>query len=239
MYDTRTGSAAGLGDGDGTDSVCSPGLRERESLEFVRLLCFSDLSEEEELPWGELEAIAGMVSSTSQLHFNTLDEQSFPLEAKTYAEEFSEGGIVRFAGLALDVFQVLGEPEAQDLEHATEVVVCIANGDEGTGLVEIVPVLEVGRRFEELRGKGETNRRHVGDANETGQREVSGEEEEEVGEVLPQDAKEHLEFRGIIRGIEGVCHGGGGGGGGGERRGGGRKKYRSEENGEAIMAGTT
>ena len=56
------------------------------------------------------------------------------------AEELAEAGVVRFAGLSLDVFEILGEPKAEDLKHAVERFVGSSDSGEGAGIVEVVPV---------------------------------------------------------------------------------------------------
>lgn len=63
-------------------------------------------------------------------------------------EELAEHAVVGLDGLALDVFQILCEPEAQCAEHAAQSVRGVADGDKGLGPVEIAPVLEVGSGLE-------------------------------------------------------------------------------------------
>lgn len=91
-------------------------------------------------------AMEGAASVTSQLHCRVL-ARPWQAHVAGYPEEFAEGRVIWLAGLALDVFEVLGEPEAQDLEHAIEGLVRVADGGEGFGAVEVRPVLEVGRGF--------------------------------------------------------------------------------------------
>ncbi len=38
----------------------------------------------------------------------------------TYAEKFAKNRVVWFAGPALDIFEILGQPEANNLEHAVQ-----------------------------------------------------------------------------------------------------------------------
>lgn len=87
--------------------------------------------------------------------------------AKTHPEELAENRVVRLARPALDVFEILCQPEAYNLEHTVERLVGGANGSEGVGGVDVVPVLEVRRGFEELRRERESNRCEIGNANES------------------------------------------------------------------------
>lgn len=85
----------------------------------------------------------------------------------TYSEEFAETGVVGFAGLALCVFDILGEPETNDFEHSVERFVGGANCDKGIRGVEVGPVFEVGGWLEKLGGKREANGGKIRDANES------------------------------------------------------------------------
>jgi hypothetical protein len=85
----------------------------------------------------------------------------------THPEELAEDRVVGFAGPALDVLEVLGQPEAHHLEHAVEGLVGRANGGKGVGGVDVVPVFEIRRRFEELGRQRESNCCEVGDADES------------------------------------------------------------------------
>lgn len=101
---------------------------------------------------------------------------SSPLAAKTrgreeetgiaHPEELAQARVIRLAGLALGIFQILGQPEADDLEHAVEGLVGAADGDKGIGSVEVGPVFEVGRGLEQLGGEGESDGGEVRDADE-------------------------------------------------------------------------
>lgn len=64
-----------------------------------------------------------------------------------YPEELAQAGIVGLAWLSLRILQVLCEPEAQDFQHAIDGVVGGANSYECIGRIDVVPVLEVGRRL--------------------------------------------------------------------------------------------
>lgn len=85
-----------------------------------------------------------------------------------HPEELSQARVVWFARLALGVFQVLGEPEAANLQHAVEGLIGGSDGDESVGRVEIIPVFEVRRGLEELGGKREAHGCEVSDADEPG-----------------------------------------------------------------------
>jgi hypothetical protein len=56
-------------------------------------------------------------------------------------KELAERRVVGLAGLSLDVLEVLCEPEAQAAEQTAQLVVRVADADEGVGAVEVVPVL--------------------------------------------------------------------------------------------------
>lgn len=122
------GSSVGLGEGDVAEAVDFTEDLELEGTAARRAL------------------MEGAASETSQLHCGVLAK---PWHARVagYPEEFAEGRVIWLARLALDVFEVLGEPEAQDLEHAVQRLVGVADGGEGFGAVEVRPVLEVGRGF--------------------------------------------------------------------------------------------
>lgn len=75
----------------------------------------------------------------------------------TYSKEFTQARVVGLAGLALGILEVLGQPEADDLEHAVEGFVGGADGDKGIGGVEVGPVFEVRCGFEQLGGEGEAD----------------------------------------------------------------------------------
>lgn len=83
-----------------------------------------------------------------------------------YPEKFTQAGVIGLARLALGIFQVLCEPEAQDLEHAVDGIVRGADGYKCIGGVEIVPVLEVGGGLEELGRQREADRSEIGNADE-------------------------------------------------------------------------
>lgn len=85
-------------------------------------------------------------------------------DLKTYPEEFTQARVVGLAWLPFYVLQVLGKPEAQHLEHAVQRLVGGANGDESIRGIEVVPVLEVGRGLQQLRGEREA---HVGEIRDT------------------------------------------------------------------------
>lgn len=100
-----------------------------------------------------LVLIRGALSSASQLHFMRRYNQRQATKSNrrgTYPEELAEARIVRLAWLPLCVFQILCKPEAQSLQHAVDRVVGGADGYERIWRIEIVPVLEVGGRFQEL-----------------------------------------------------------------------------------------
>lgn len=65
----------------------------------------------------------------------------------TYPEEFPQCRIIGLAWLPLHVLQILCKPEPQHLQHPIKGIVRVANGYECVGLVEVVPVFEIGRRF--------------------------------------------------------------------------------------------
>lgn len=75
----------------------------------------------------------------------------------TYPEELAQARIVGLARLPLGIFQVLGEPEAHDFEHAVEGIVRGADGDKGIGGIEIGPVFQVRGGLEQLRRQRESN----------------------------------------------------------------------------------
>jgi hypothetical protein len=75
-------------------------------------------------------------------------------------------GVRGLARLALDIFQVLGVPEPQHFQHAPQIIIRVANGNEGVRLVEVVPVFEVRRRLQELCGERESDGSNVCNANE-------------------------------------------------------------------------
>lgn len=77
--------------------------------------------------------------------------------ARTHSKELAQARVVGLAGLALGVLEVLGQPEADDLEHAVEGFVRGADGDEGIGGVEVGPVFQVRGGFEQLRRERESN----------------------------------------------------------------------------------
>lgn len=91
----------------------------------------------------------------------------FVVLVPTYPEELAQARVVRFAWLPLCVLEVLGKPEAQNLQHAVDWVVRGSNRDKGIGRVEVVPVFEVWCRLEELGGKREPDRGEVGDSDES------------------------------------------------------------------------
>jgi hypothetical protein len=68
----------------------------------------------------------------------------------SYPKELAQCGIVWFARLALDVFKILREPESQNFEHAVKRVVRVPYRYKCLWSIEIVPVLEIRGRFEEL-----------------------------------------------------------------------------------------
>jgi len=72
------------------------------------------------------------------------------LQNPPYPEEFPQGRVVWFARLPLHILQILCKPESQHLQRAIELIAGVANGYERVRLIEVVPVLEVGRRLEEL-----------------------------------------------------------------------------------------
>lgn len=139
-------------------------LEEEACLDPVGV-CFPDLMEEAALPVADaadlIAAIAGALSSTSQLHYlrSVTKPTQFPLWS--YPEEFPQRRIVGLARLALDILQILREPEAQHLKHAVKLIVRVANGDKCIGLIQVIPVLEVGRRFQQLSREGEAYRCNV------------------------------------------------------------------------------
>ena len=49
----------------------------------------------------------------------------------TYPKELAETGVVGFARSALGIFEIFGEPETQDLQHAIDGVVGGSDGDKG------------------------------------------------------------------------------------------------------------
>jgi hypothetical protein len=134
-------------------------------------VCFPDFREEAALPFADaadlMVAIAGALSSTSQLHY--LRSVSNPKMSllRSYPEEFPQRRIVGLARLPLDILQIFRKPKPQHLEHAIKFIVRIANGNECVRLVEVVPVLEVGRWLKELRRKGEAYRCNVCYADES------------------------------------------------------------------------
>lgn len=86
----RIGSSVGLGDADAVDLT--------EDLELEGLVA-------------RIDAMVGADSVTSQLHCMVL---AWPWQARVagYPEEFAESRVIWLAGLALDVLEVLCEPEA-------------------------------------------------------------------------------------------------------------------------------
>lgn len=100
-----------------------------------------------------LVLILGALSSASQLHCKGRHNQQHATKRKrrcTYPEKLAKARIVRLAWLPLCVFQILCKPEAQSLQHTVDGVVGSADGYEGIGRIEIIPVLEIGRGLQEL-----------------------------------------------------------------------------------------
>lgn len=66
----------------------------------------------------------------------------------TDPEKLAQGGIVRLARLALDIFQVLGEPKAQASQEAAKFVVRVTDGSKDVWSVQVVPILCAAIRLE-------------------------------------------------------------------------------------------
>lgn len=97
----------------------------------------------------------------------TSQSTAFSIQLGSYPEEFAQARVVGLAWLPLCVFQIFCEPKPQDLEHAVDGVVRGADGDEGIGGVEVVPVFEIRCWLEQLGGQGEPNRGKIGDTDKS------------------------------------------------------------------------
>lgn len=132
-------------------------------------------------PLSSAVSILGALSSVSQLHcakshllakptflgssdFPSQPHMHFACSGVTYSEEFSQAGIIWFARFALGIFQVFGQPEADDFQHAVEGFLRGSNSYKGIGGIEVGPVLEIRGRLQKLRGQGKSNRGKVGNA---------------------------------------------------------------------------
>jgi len=131
-----------------------------------------DLVEELELSSASLRMVVMSVTSsvTSQLHCSWLAPTYADILCKRYPEELAQRRVVWLARLALDVFQIFGEPESKHLQHAIEGFIGVADGCEGFGAVEVVPILEVGCWLEELGRQREADGGYVFYADESGRR---------------------------------------------------------------------
>jgi hypothetical protein len=128
-----------------------------------------DFMDDAELP-GALGALAtemrGAGLSTSQLHYQVISADVAICCYPSYPEKFPQSRVIGLARLALNILQILGVPEPQDLQHPTELIVRVPNCNESVRLIEIVPVLEVGRGFQELRREREAYSSDVCNPNE-------------------------------------------------------------------------
>ena len=68
----------------------------------------------------------------------------------THPEELAQTRIVRLAGLPLCIFQIFGEPESTNLQHPIQRLVRRPDSNKSVRRIEVVPVLEIRRRLEEL-----------------------------------------------------------------------------------------
>jgi len=109
------------------------------------------------------------------------------------SEELSERRVVWLAGLALDILQVLCEPEAQAGKQTAKLIVRVADACKDVGSVEVMPVLEVGDGLEQLGRQGEADSGNVRDSDE-----------------LLQDADKGFEFTAVVGRL--LAHGSGGAG---------------------------
>lgn len=90
---------------------------------------------------GDLLGVAGdAVGAARGRRGGRLERLEGVVDLPVATEELSERRIVGLAGLALDVLEVLCKPEAQAAEQAAQVVVRVADADEGVGAVEVMPV---------------------------------------------------------------------------------------------------
>lgn len=115
--------------------------------------------------------ILGALSSVSQLHCGErkcqkAEQALLGIGCSPYPEKFAQARVVGLARLALGIFQVLCEPEAQDLEHAVDGIVRGADGYKCIGGIEIVPVFEIGGGLEELGRQREADRGEIGNTDE-------------------------------------------------------------------------
>lgn len=85
----------------------------------------------------------------------------------THSKELAETRVVGLARLALCIFEILGQPEADHLEHAVKGLIGSADGDKGIGGVEIGPVFQVRGGLEQLRRERESDCCEVRDADES------------------------------------------------------------------------
>jgi len=96
-----------------------------------------------------------------------------PTFPPTYPKELPETRVIGFTRPALCILQVLGKPKPQNFQHAIDRIIGGSNRDEGVGRVEVVPVLEVRGRLEELGWKREADGGEIGNANEPGSKTLS------------------------------------------------------------------
>lgn len=64
-----------------------------------------------------------------------------------YSEKFTEGGVIWFARLALHILKILGEPEAQDLQHSIQFIIRISYRHKRIRLIKVIPILQVRGRL--------------------------------------------------------------------------------------------
>lgn len=104
----------------------------------------------------------------------------------TYPEKLAQTRIVGLARFALCIFNVLGEPETADFQHAIDGIVRSTDCYEGIGGIKIVPVFEVRGRLEQLGWQREADRGEVGDTDEPAQQTVNTRRSEEGGRRRPR-----------------------------------------------------